>query len=48
MPSSRPVVGLTQHLLGVLYGIRVLARVRPESALLDGVIGTTLSMLDGP
>ena len=27
--SSRPAVGLAQHLLGVLMGVRVLARLRP-------------------
>jgi len=46
--SARPAVGLAQHLLGVLMGVRVLARVRPERALLDGVIGTALTSLDGP
>ena len=29
-------------------GVRVLARVRPERALLDGVIRTALAFLDGP
>jgi TetR/AcrR family transcriptional repressor of nem operon len=46
--SSRPAVGLAQHLLGVLMGIRVLARVRPERALLNGAIGTALTSLDNP
>ena len=46
--SSRPAVGLAQHLLGVLMGIRVLARVRPERALLNGAVGTALSSLDNP
>jgi TetR/AcrR family transcriptional repressor of nem operon len=45
--SARPAVGLAQHLLGVLMGVRVLARVRPERALLDGVIGAALTSLDG-
>ena len=45
--SSRPAVGLAQHLLGVLMGVRVLARLRP-SALLDDAIGTALTSLDGP
>ena len=36
---------LARHLLGVLMGVRVLARVRPERALLEGVIGTALSQL---
>jgi len=46
--SARPAAGLAQHLLGVLMGVRVLARVRPEPALLDGVIGIALTSLDGP
>ena len=45
---SRPALGLAQHLLGVLMGLRVLARVRPERPLLEGVISTALSCLDGP
>jgi TetR/AcrR family transcriptional repressor of nem operon len=46
--ASRPAVGLAQHLLGVLMGVRVLARVRPEPALLKGVINTALASLDHP
>ena len=34
---SLPAETLSQNLLGVLMGIRVLARVRPERALLEGV-----------
>jgi TetR/AcrR family transcriptional repressor of nem operon len=34
------------HLLGVLMGVRVLARVRPERALLEGVVATALALLD--
>ena len=45
---SRPAVGLAQHLLAVLMGVRVLARARPERALLNGAIGTALSFLDAP
>ena len=37
---------LARHFLGVLMGIRVLARVRPERALLDGVIAPALAALD--
>jgi TetR/AcrR family transcriptional repressor of nem operon len=37
---------LAQHLLGVLMGIRVLARVRPERALLEGVVSGALALLD--
>jgi TetR/AcrR family transcriptional repressor of nem operon len=46
--SAVPAVGLAQHLLGVLMGVRVLARVRPERRLLEGVINTALAFLDGP
>jgi TetR/AcrR family transcriptional regulator, transcriptional repressor for nem operon len=46
--SSRPADGLAQHLLGVLMGARVLARVRPERPLLEGAIGTALASLDSP
>jgi TetR/AcrR family transcriptional regulator, transcriptional repressor for nem operon len=46
--TSRPAVGLAQHLLGVLMGVRVLARVRPERPLLEGAISTALTSLDGP
>jgi TetR/AcrR family transcriptional regulator, transcriptional repressor for nem operon len=46
--SSRSAVGLAQHLLCVLMGVRVLARVRSERALLDGAIRTALTSLDGP
>ncbi len=37
---------LARHLLGVLMGVRVLARVRPERALLEGVVATALALLD--
>lgn len=37
-----------KHLLGVLMGIRVLARVRPERALLEGVAAPALAMLHAP
>jgi TetR/AcrR family transcriptional regulator, transcriptional repressor for nem operon len=44
--SYRPALGVAQHLLGVLMGVRVLARVRPERPLLEGVISTALASLD--
>jgi TetR/AcrR family transcriptional repressor of nem operon len=46
--SSQPAAGLAQHLLGVLMGVRVLARVRPERPLLEGVIATALTFLESP
>ncbi len=36
---------LARHLLGVLMGVRVLARVRPERALLEGIVRTALTQL---
>lgn len=39
---------LARHLLGVLMGLRVLARVRPERALLEGMLRPALGMLDPP
>ena len=38
---------LAHHLLGVLMGLRVLARVRPERALLEGVVRPALALLSG-
>lgn len=37
---------LARHLLGVLMGLRVLARVRPERALLEGVVAPALALLE--
>jgi len=37
---------LAQHLLGVLLGLRVLARVRPEATLLQGVVKPALALLE--
>jgi TetR/AcrR family transcriptional repressor of nem operon len=44
---ATPAEALARHLLGVLLGVRVLSRVRPERALLEGVIAPALAMLDG-
>lgn len=43
---SLPPEQLARHLLGVLMGIRVLARVRPERALLEGVASVALALLE--
>jgi TetR/AcrR family transcriptional regulator, transcriptional repressor for nem operon len=40
-----PAATLAQNLLGVLMGIRVLARVRPERPLLEGVAAPALALL---
>lgn len=45
---SKPAAAMAQHLLSVLMGVRVLARVRPERPLLEGVIATALASLDPP
>ena len=37
---------LARHLLGVLLGVRVLARVRPERTLLEGIVGSAFALLD--
>ena len=44
--GALPAPTLARHLLGVLIGVRVLARVRPERALLKGVIAPALALLD--
>ncbi|RVT92129.1 TetR/AcrR family transcriptional regulator [Rhodovarius crocodyli] len=41
-----PPEALARHLLGVLMGVRVLARARPERELLEGVIAPALALLD--
>ena len=41
-----PAETLARHLLGVLMGLRILARVRPERALLEGVVAPALALLD--
>jgi len=46
--TSIPAQDLARHLLGVLMGVRVLARVRPERALLEGAITPALALLDKP
>jgi hypothetical protein len=44
---SLPSANLAHHLLGVPIGVRVPARVRPERALLEGVVASALALLDG-
>lgn len=38
---------LSKSLLGILLGIRVLARVRPDRKLLEGLVRPILGLLDG-
>jgi TetR/AcrR family transcriptional repressor of nem operon len=40
-----PAEGMAHNLLSVLMGIRVLARVRPEPALLEGAVAAAMAML---
>jgi TetR/AcrR family transcriptional repressor of nem operon len=46
--KAAPPEVLAKHLLGVLMGVRVLARVRPEPQLLKGVVAPALALLDDP
>lgn len=43
---AEPAQDIAQHLLGLLMGIRVLARVRPEKALLESIVASALRLLD--
>lgn len=43
--KSHAAEDLARHLLGVLMGVRVLARVRPDQALLEGVVRPALALL---
>lgn len=45
--SSIPADDLARLLLGVFLGLRVLARSRPERALLEGLVRSVLVILDG-
>jgi TetR/AcrR family transcriptional repressor of nem operon len=45
--ASMKAGDLARHLLAVLMGVRVLARVRPERALLQGAVAPALAMLRG-
>jgi TetR/AcrR family transcriptional repressor of nem operon len=46
VPPDRAAKDVARLLLGVLLGIRVLARSKPERALLDGVARPALALLD--
>jgi TetR/AcrR family transcriptional repressor of nem operon len=45
-PETQSAGDLARLLLGALLGIRVLARVRPSRALLDGTVRAALSLLN--
>ena len=42
---SQTAATLARHLLGILAGIRILARVRPERPLLEGIVAPSLALL---
>ena len=46
VPQNRAAKDLARLLLGVVLGIRVLARSKPERALLEGVARPALALLD--
>ena len=46
VPRDRSAKDLARLLLGVVLGIRVLARSKPEQALLEGVARPALALLD--
>jgi TetR/AcrR family transcriptional repressor of nem operon len=46
VPPDRVAKDLARLLLGVLLGIRVLARSKPERALLEGIARPALALLD--
>lgn len=48
MPRKIDAESVSAHLLGVLLGIRVLARTRPERALLEGAARPALALLKPP
>jgi TetR/AcrR family transcriptional regulator, transcriptional repressor for nem operon len=48
IPAERDAGDLARLLLGVTLGIRVLARARPDRDLLEGLLRSTLALLDPP
>lgn len=42
---TQPAADVARHLLGALMGLRVLARVRPEPALLEGIVRSVTRLL---
>lgn len=45
---AQPAADLARLLLSLLLGVRVLARTRPERALLEGAVTPALSLIKGP
>jgi TetR/AcrR family transcriptional repressor of nem operon len=48
VPADRDAADLARLLLGVILGVRVLARAKPERELLEGVVRPALALLDSP
>jgi TetR/AcrR family transcriptional regulator, transcriptional repressor for nem operon len=48
VPSDRDAADLARLLLGVVLGVRVLARSKPQRDLLEGVARPALALLDWP
>lgn len=48
VPRDIDAAGISAHLLGILLGIRVLARTRPDRALLESVVRPALDLLNVP
>jgi TetR/AcrR family transcriptional repressor of nem operon len=46
IPQTQRAADLARFLLSAILGIRVLARVRPERALLDGIVRAAMSSLE--
>ena len=45
---AQPAADLAKHLLGILVGVQVLARARPQRELLEGLVRPTLALLEMP
>ena len=48
VPKALDAASLSSHLLGVVMGVRTLARVKPERGLLENVVRPALTLLDPP
>lgn len=48
VPPDRDPIDLARLLLGVILGVRVLARANPQRDLLEGVVRPALTLLDWP
>lgn len=44
---AQPAEDLARLLLGILVGVRVMARAQPDRTLLEGMVKPALALLDG-